>query len=160
MDHRRSKNLPKGLVIKIISVFILVVCIATFSLLKIKKNNYPDNITISIKGQNYYLEVAKTKEGQQKGLSNRDQLCLDCGMFFPFGIPGRYSFWMKDTNIPLDIIWLNSKLQVVKIITAVNTNSELIYTNKKLAKYAIELNANESFRLGLNVGDTIAIIND
>lgn len=160
MAHRHPKNLSKSLVIKIIVLVIIIASIITAIILTSKKDNYPDTITFSIKGQNYYLEVAKTEESQQKGLSQRDELCLDCGMFFPFKIPGRYSFWMKDTHIPLDIIWLNSKLKVVKIVTAVKTNSEIIYTNKKLAKYVIELNANESFRLGLNVGDTLAIINN
>ena len=160
MAHRHPKNLSKGLLIKIIIFGVIITLIVTLVALILKKDNYPNTVTLSVKGQNYYLEVAQTQEAQQKGLSGRDKLCLDCGMFFPFKIPGRYPYWMKDTHIPLDIIWLNSKFKVVKITTAVKTDSDFIYTNKKLAKYVIELNANESFKLDLNVGDTVAILSN
>ena len=64
---------------------------------------------------------------------------------------------MKDTQIPLDIIWLNSEFQVVKITTSLETNSTITYTNQTPAKYVIELNANEVFKRGLEIGDTIPI---
>lgn len=156
MANRFSKNFSKNCIIKIFFIIVIVTAIIIFTLF-INREKYSDNIEAIIGGQKYYLEVAQTDESREKGLSGRNELCLNCGMFFPFQISGKYPFWMKDTHIPLDIIWLNSKFQIVKIITAIDTDSEKIYTNKKFAKYAIELNANESFKLGLNIGDTIQI---
>jgi len=66
---------------------------------------------------------------------------------------------MKDTKIPLDIIWLNSKFEVVKIITATETDSLKSFTNDQPALYVIELNANEVFKLDLKVGDIIQLSN-
>ncbi len=78
-------------------------------------------------------------------------------MLFIFEKEGAYPFWMKDTHIPLDIIWLNSKKEVTKIITTLKTDSEDYLINSKPSKYVIELNANESFKLNLKIGDTVDI---
>ncbi len=156
MVHRHSKDLSKNFIIKVVLVGV-VIFVGLFLIIRQNRVTYPSNISIFIKDQGYYLEVAHTKKDQQKGLSNRDNLCFNCGMIFVFNKSGKHPFWMKDTHIPLDMIWLDSKFQVVKIITAIKTDSEDIYTNDKAAKYVIELNANDSLKLGLKVGDTIEI---
>lgn len=154
MVHSWKKYFSKNR-IKIIIGLVLIAVSICFLVFRPKKVIFPSNISLSIGNQGYYLEVAQTDETRSTGLSQRDNLCFNCGMLFVFDKEGKQNFWMKDTHIPLDIIWLNSKYQIVKIITAVKTDSEDIYTNSKPAKYAIELNANESFKLGLKVGDTI-----
>lgn len=61
------------------------------------------------------MEVAVTPAQRQFGLMEREYLPADRGMLFAFPVDGRYSFWMKNTWIPLDMIWLDHTKEVVYI---------------------------------------------
>ncbi len=160
MAHSWQKNSKKTFPV-VGLIIILFVFVAT-KVLFIPKNQtlFPKNIGIQINGNNYYLEIAQNDQEKKIGLSNRSEICSNCGMLFIFDKEGRYPFWMKDTHVPLDIIWLNSQYEIVKIITALNTDSDIIYSNQDPAKYVIELPANEVFKQNLKVGDTISIFNN
>lgn len=67
------------------------------------------------------VETARTPAEHQAGLSGRNTLPEDSGMLFLFESPDIYPFWMKDTRIPLDIIWLRNN-QVVEM-TSLNPES-------------------------------------
>ena len=117
---------------------------------------------VNINNQKINLEIAKTNSQKAKGLSGRTNLCPNCGMIFIFNKEGIYPFWMKDTLIPLDLIWLNSKGLIVSILTAKpEPNTPItqlkLYQNQKPAKYVIELNANRARELNLKIGDKIEI---
>lgn len=155
MEKSKPKNMPK---VKVVLVsFIALFLIVLFSFIFSQKKNIPKEVVVNIDDYNYYLETASTKKSRSIGLSNRQNLCINCGMLFIFPKENIYSFWMKDTFIPLDIIWLNKKNEIVKISTALETNSEKNYTNTVKAKYVIELNANEVFKRDLKVGDIIQL---
>lgn len=156
MVHRRRKNIPKNFLTLGITALIILIIVGILIFIP-KKKSFPKDISLFINNQGYYLEVAQNNKSREKGLSQRNELCFNCGMLFVFDKEEKQTFWMKDTHIPLDIIWLNSKYEIVKIATAIKTNSEDLYTSDKPAKYVIELNANESFKLGLKVGDTLQI---
>ncbi|MCZ6779350.1 MAG: DUF192 domain-containing protein [Acidobacteria bacterium] len=66
-------------------------------------------------GRVFLAEVADTPEGRARGLMYRDRLEPGTGMFFIFEEPGPYSFWMKNTRIPLDIVWLDRQGRVVHV---------------------------------------------
>ena len=119
-------------------------------------------VKIKIKDVDYKIEIAKTSAQKIKGLSSRNHLCSNCGMIFIFGFESDLPFWMKDTLIPLDLIWLNKNGQVVDIQTANEINSQKIYHNQSPAQYVIELNASDSQKINLKIGDIIDIskIND
>lgn len=154
MVNSWQKNMAKNIIIGTIIIIIITI----FIVLKQPKNpTFPDNIGLSINNKNYYLEVAQNSAQRAKGLSGREKLCPNCGMLFVFNKEGKHPFWMKNTLIPLDMIWLNSQNKVVKIYTAINTNSLESYINDQPAQYVIELNANEVFKLDLKVGDTIQL---
>lgn len=86
----------------------------------------------------------------------RKNLDSDKGMLFVFENEGEHPFWMKNTLILLDIIWLNKDKEVVFI--SKNTKlcaadfCPIINPNKK-AQYILELNAGMADKIGLNVGD-------
>lgn len=123
----------------------------------------PSNSTkIKIAETNYNIELAKTIAQKTKGLSKRTNLCKNCGMLFIFGFETNLPFWMKDTLIPLDMIWLDKNGKVVDIQTANEINSSKIYQNQTPAQYVLELNANDSQKIGLKIGDKIDLskIND
>jgi len=115
---------------------------------------------VEINGNLYNVEIARTESEHKKGLSKRDKLDSDKGMLFVFNKPGIYTFWMKDTLIPLDIIWLAPSgvegiNKVVELTTLQLQNNDDIpsYTPKNEADFVLELNANS----GVKVGDEVKI---
>jgi uncharacterized membrane protein (UPF0127 family) len=105
------------------------------------------------------VEVAQTQEERGKGLQFRKSLGKDEGMLFIFPSRHRQSFWMKDTFIPLDIIWMDSRKRVVFIIPNVlpcETEQCPVYTPDTAASYVLEVNAGVTAELGLRVGDQAA----
>lgn len=104
---------------------------------------HPKNlVTLKISGQTIYLEKADTPEARQKGLSGRKTLAKNRGMLFIFDKPDTYCMWMKDTQIDLDILWLDENKVVTKIHKNVQPST---YPNsfcpEKPAKYVVELRA-------------------
>jgi uncharacterized protein len=76
----------------------------------------PVTSQFSFKGQTILLEVARTSQQQSTGLMNRTELARDRGMLFVFAPPRPVSFWMKNTLIPLDMVFVSDG--VVKYIGA------------------------------------------
>lgn len=100
------------------------------------------------------LEIANTPEERAQGLMNRESLEQDRGMLFMYEEEDDRSFWMKNTTIPLDIIFLDSEMQVINIEKAdpePNTADENLerYTSEEAAKYVLEVNQNVSEEIGL-----------
>ncbi len=117
------------------------------------------NILILDKDKNksfpFIVEIAKSKHEKKKGLQCRKHLKEDEGMLFIWNFEDYRYFWMKNTNIPLDIIFINSNLEIVDIFLNAKPNRlDLISSNQK-AMYILELNAGISKNLGLKVGDII-----
>lgn len=64
---------------------------------------------VEIRGQRVEVEIAKTREEQRQGLSDRDRLPWDRGMLFLYEEPGFYAFWMKDMRFDIDIVWIRDR---------------------------------------------------
>ena len=62
-----------------------------------------------------HVEVASDDTTRQQGLMYRDQLPVDRGMIFFFAQSGNYPFWMKNTLIPLDIIWIDDQRKIAHV---------------------------------------------
>ena len=71
--------------------------------------------TTSGKTHRFTVEVARTAEQQAQGLMNRETLAPDRGMIFPYDTPQPQSFWMKNTLIPLDMIFVRADGSVARI---------------------------------------------
>jgi len=96
-------------------------------------------------GKSYNVETAVTKAERNYGLMNRAEMAADAGMLFIFPRSDVYGFWMKNTLIPLDIIWISENKKVVDVTTLQPCVTEKCesYVPKKAAKYVLELNAGE-----------------
>ena len=104
------------------------------------------------------LDIADTPESRRQGLSGRESLDEDKGLLFVMERPSIYGFWMKDMNFPIDILWLDRKLKVVHIETAVSPNSyPRVYRPTEPALYVIEVNAGKANKLGVNLGEKLDI---
>lgn len=108
----------------------------------------------------FTVEIADTLEKQTRGLQLRQSMANNAGMLFIFPSDGIYSFWMKDTWIPLDMIWLDKDYRVVHIEHDVPPCASvpcLSYGPKILSRYVLELNAGMARKIGLIVGDEMIL---
>ena len=100
----------------------------------------------------YRLEVADTPSSRTIGLMYRKSLPKDRGMLFVFPKSEKRSFWMKNTYISLDIIFLDSNHRIVSIAqNTIPLSTEHVYSAKP-AKYVVELVAGETKRRGIKPG--------
>jgi uncharacterized protein len=137
-----------------IMIFLLIIIAICLAL--IFWPSTPNTISLKIKNQTFNLEVAKTLQQQTVGLMNRSSLCPNCGMIFVFSLELPQSFWMKNTLVPLDIIFLDKTGTVINISQGVPQSLNLI-NSAKPAKYVIELNAGISQNINLKPDDLITL---
>ena len=109
---------------------------------------------IEIGDKEYNVKVAKTEEEREKGLQNVKELPEDEGMLFIFDNPQTVGFWMKDTLIPLDIIFINEDMEVISIYKGESRNEDIAEEDD--VKYVLEVNQNS----GIKKGDELDIEDD
>ena len=108
-------------------------------------------------GKTISVEIADNTAERTKGLMNREELAPDTGMLFIFDNEQERSFWMKNTLIPLDMIFVNSEMKIVKIRTAEPCETEKceLYKSVEPAKYVIEANAGYCALNEIKEGQTV-----
>jgi uncharacterized membrane protein (UPF0127 family) len=98
------------------------------------------------------VEEALTRKQRIQGLMNRDQLKARTGMWFVFEDDAKRSFWMRNTRIPLDIVYVDHKGKIVRIFKNTRPYSERGLPSGAPARYVLEVNAGEASQLGLAEG--------
>jgi len=121
-----------------------------------------DRIVFKPGGVSVLAERAESTEARSLGLMHRTSLGQNEGMIFRFEESGYLTFWMYNTKIPLTIVFLNEKLQIVDIqemLPCVQRTADLCrtYTSRGLARYALELNKGFTDKHGIKVGDQVTI---
>ncbi len=104
------------------------------------------------------VEVVETEETRQNGLMFRKKLAEDHGMLFVFQQASKLSFWMKNTLIPLDMIFVDEKGKIVHIEHAAQpceADPCRVYSSPVAAKYVLEINGGLSRKLGIQTGDRV-----
>jgi uncharacterized protein len=126
----------------------------------IMRQSLPITAQMQVGNQVIRLEVAKTPEQQAIGLMNRTELARDRGMVFPFSPARPVSFWMKNTLIPLDMIFVH-KGKVVAVIDNVppcKADPCPSYgVSQALVDQVIELRAGRAAELGIKPGDPLRV---
>lgn len=137
-----------------IAIIIIIILITIIILLYFPTKLQTKKITIN--DQEFTVEIASTPRQLTQGLSNRPQLCQNCGMLFVFPTPQILSFWMKDTLIPLDMIFIDQNKKIVNIVTA-QVGDLSIKNSNTPALYCLELNAGTATKLNLKPGDILKL---
>jgi uncharacterized membrane protein (UPF0127 family) len=110
---------------------------------------------ITAKGRfDYRLEVAATPAQQECGLMYRKAMPRAVGMDFPMSPPRSASFWMENTVLPLDLVFVGADGRVVHVGHGKPFSRDLIDSGG-IAARVIELNAGEAARIGLKPGDRV-----
>ena len=120
----------------------------TFSNEKIDLSIYSKNITFNV-------EVAKTIEERRIGLMYRKKLLNNEGMLFIFPREKIIQLWMKNTYIPLDVIFISENKVIVDIKKNMEKLSETIVKSKVRSRYALEFNAGLINKLNIEIGDKV-----
>ena len=122
--------------------------------------SYFDNLTIKNNDENlisYKVEVIRSPEKQRLGLMFRKELKKKTGILFVFKEEKKASFWMKNTLIPLDIIFISKdgKIDFIKINAKPGSLKRIRSKNKIIA--VLEINSGESYALGINKNSRVEI---
>lgn len=104
------------------------------------------------------VEVVDTPESREQGLSGRTGIEFNDGMLFTFPSAGRFGFWMKDMQFPIDIIWINKEGVIVHIVeNAKPEDYPAKYVNAPEASYVLEIKANQARVYGMYLGVKLSI---
>ena len=116
----------------------------------------PLSIETATGSHDYLVEVAVTAEDQARGLMFRQKMAPDRGMIFPHDPPRPAAFWMKDTYLPLDMIFITADGHVESVAADTVPLSTQSYRSQGPVAAVLELNAGEAARIGLRPGDRIS----
>ena len=144
----------------LISLTVLGAIVAGMSAVRVR----PAPPTVSIRTDTgtvtVRVEVARTPEAWSRGLMGRQTLAENTGMLFIFPDDTVRTFWMKDTVIPLDVIFVNASGAIVSIKTmapCVNKPACPTYESGVPARYALEVAAGFAARNGVRPGDALTL---
>ncbi len=146
----------------LLASIIVIVIILIFSIPFLKPKYEATSITVITEKGNlvFDVEVADTEIKRAIGLMNRTNLPEKSGMLFIFGSERTVSFWMKNTLIPLDMIFISEDKKIVNIKRQAQPCKTLdceSYKSEKPVKYVLEINGGLSDKLGIREGDGIGI---
>lgn len=115
---------------------------------------------VELKGSKFRVEIADEPEEQTLGLMFRTSLADDKGMLFIFSNEAPRSFWMRNTRIPLDILYFSSQLKLVSMVENAKpcrTRTCPAYPSAGPAMYVLELNAGKAAELDVAPGDVLVL---
>ena len=108
-------------------------------------------------GQRYRfdVEVAETPEQHSQGLMFRESLPVDAGMLFVYPSERHVAMWMRNTLIPLDMLFVDADGRIVRIHENATPHSTLTIPSRHLVKAVIELNGGTAAKFGIRPGDRV-----
>ncbi len=147
------RNTPMHQITKYLGLFALfaLACVACST---------PRSPWVELKGLRYEVELAMDDASRMRGLMFRDVLPEGHGMLFVFDRQEPQAFWMRNTRIPLDILYFDEALRLVSVSAGVppcTTQSCPSYPSKGPARFVLELNAGHARRLGVQSGDVLML---
>jgi len=115
-----------------------------------------DFVIRSANGEHHFtVEIAATPEAQERGLMFRRSLGPDEGMIFPYAPPREVAFWMHNTLIPLDIIYIRPDSRIARIVNAKPLDDTPLPSGEPVS-LVLEIAGGRAARLGIREGDVAA----
>jgi uncharacterized membrane protein (UPF0127 family) len=165
-------KLPKKYLLSLIAGFFVIAIVAIALIASPEKQNnkvsqstnpcgiYRHDAKVAINGKTFDVEMPKDHNDFTKGLAGRPCITDTEGMLFRFTKPGQYPFWMKGMNFPIDIIWIGSDYRVAAVeVDEMPSTYPDKFVNKKPAQYVLEIKANLSKRLKIQIGTPVTFQN-
>jgi uncharacterized membrane protein (UPF0127 family) len=115
---------------------------------------------VELNGRRFAVEIAADDESRARGLMFRDSMPADHGMLFVFERPEPQAFWMRNTRIPLDILYFDAQRRLVSVAAGVppcTTQQCPSYPSAAPAQFTLELNAGLARELGAKRGDELRL---
>ncbi len=116
-----------------------------------------DTTVVEVRGARFTVEVVRTPKEWRRGLMFREKLGRREGMLFWGSREELQSFWMKNTLVPLDIIYIGKDLRIVHIVHRAEPLSETPLPSLKPALHILEILGGEAASLGIKAGDLVRI---
>lgn len=164
-DNRKFSLTFFRKIIVLFSILIFISLVVLFNHLALKQAAIKNEVkipvykTVKIGSQLIKAELATTSEAMYQGLSDRPNLCSDCGMLFDFNKSSNLEFVMRNMLFPLDIIFIENH-HIIKIASNLSPEGQtptVFYNSDGLADQVLELNANYTFNWGIKVGDEVLV---
>jgi hypothetical protein len=114
----------------------------------------PLTITSANGAHHFNVQVAATGEQQERGLMFYRSLDADQGMIFPYEPPENVAFWMKNTLIPLDMLFIRPDGTIARIVTATALDETPIPAGEPVAA-VLEIRGGRAGELGIREGDKV-----
>lgn len=148
--------MKKNLILYVVFIFISIIFIIGIRSNSIASTNVIEQSITKL--DLVKLEYARTPQEQSYGLMNRQSLCSGCAMLFVNNQPVLGSFWMKNTYISLDIIFIDADGKIVALHQNTEPlNTTKLYSSDKYYKYVLETNAGFAKKNNLRVNSYIDI---
>ena len=115
---------------------------------------------VELNGQRFTIEIASDDASREHGLMERTKMDADHGMLFVFDDDAPRAFWMKNTKIPLDMLFFDADRKLVSVqrnVPPCQADPCPAYSSGAPARYVLELNAGQADKLKLTSGDAIEI---
>ena len=103
----------------------------------------------------FQVELAVSAEQRGLGLMFRENLAEDRGMLFDFGSPQRASMWMRNTYVPLDMLFIDADGRITQIAADTQPLSDTVIASRESVRAVLELRAGVTAKLGIEPGDRI-----
>lgn len=148
------------MILAVAGVAIVVLALIAFTEMSRPRPSYGPTVELLTREDSrvlFKVEVADTPENQSRGLMNRTSLPADGGMLFAFdGDDNRY-FWMDNTLIPLDILFISGDGVIVNIHENATPLSREIISSRKPCRYVLEVNGGTCRAHGIAIGDKVQL---
>jgi len=151
---------PAPLIITLMAVAVAAVLLVVPSAVEKRKGTVPRYERIAIElsrggRAEFNVEVAETRQQQERGLMLRNSLPSGAGMLFVYERPQSVAFWMKNTLIPLDIIFIRPDGTIAGIKQRAVPLDETKMESGEPVSAVLEINGGEAERLGIRPGDRV-----
>jgi len=140
-------------------VIILVLILITGAVITVLSYPREKLGKVKIGNNSLKVEIADTLRKQVRGLMFRKSLSKDRGMLFVFDKSMKHSIWMKNTLIPLDVIWIDDNFKIIEIKTLEICEDNLcqIHKPKEKARYVLETNSGWAKKNNIKIGDLVEL---